>query len=287
MDDPQWRFGHNELESRLNVRGELKRLKRDPIEPLLRALGKEPRELDRDLGLRDDFSRYRKAYRLYYLSVDRFLHEMSLAVRWSKGAYYAWRYGCKYTPGERKIAGRYNQVSRFLELDFLTCLLYARILLDRTVSLARYFLKGDNLPSFTSFADHKKFFERQGAPCGELHEYAVYVRERTKWFDMPLKVVRDKFLVHAGPKHSWVFGFPGRGYELGLGILLPTEPERPLARVKLIHVSIPQLTREMEQFLTWFCGYAVRAIGQPSGRLLGRESATGAGRAGTHGVPEP
>jgi hypothetical protein len=149
-----------------------------------------------------------------------------------------------------------------LEFDFFNCLLHARILLDRTIALSRYFLKENNPPSFGSFSEQKKFFRRRKQPYGSHEEYADHIREKTDWFDMPLKIVRDKFLVHAGPKHMRVFGYPGRGREFGLTIVLPNSPnpDKPLERVKAIVVSIPELARDMESFLKWFCDYGLRML---------------------------
>jgi hypothetical protein len=259
MDNSEWLLGHQPLESKLNVRAELKRLRQDPIEPLIQALGKEPGYLI----LQDEFSRYLEAYYFYYLSLDRFFHEMSVAVRWGKGPHLVRKYGGKYTPSQRKLAAQYNKIARFLEFDFFNCLLYARMLLDRTIALSRHFLKGANLPSFTSFNDHKKFFQRQKTPYGGFEEYAAYIREQTDWFDTPLKAVRDKFLVHTGPQHLRVFGYPSNGYEIRLMIMVPNgnDPEKSLARVKVIEVSIPQLARDIEQFLTWFCAYGLLVLG--------------------------
>src|SRR5215218_9113255 len=136
MEDSEWLLGHTDLRTRINVRKELKRLRYDPLEPLLLELEEEDFAV-----LQNEFSRYRETYYFYYLSLDRFFHEMSLAVRWSKGPYWVRRSGGKYSDSERKLAREYNEVARFLELDFFNCLLYARMLLDRTIALSRYFLK--------------------------------------------------------------------------------------------------------------------------------------------------
>jgi hypothetical protein len=257
MDDSEWLLGHTDIRERINVKKELKRLSYDPLEPLLREIETKDFAI-----LQDEFSRYRETYYFYYLSLDRFFHEMSIAARWSKGPYWVRRSGGKYTASERKLADEYNKISRFLEFDFFNCLLYARMLLDRTIALSRYFLKENNSPSFTSLNEHKKFFLRLKQPFGAHEEYAEYIRNQTTWFDMPLKFVRDKFLVHAGPKHMRIFGYPGGRYELGMMIMLPagSDPNKPLERVKSINVSIPQLASDIEQFLTWFCNYAINAI---------------------------
>lgn len=253
----EWLSGHKSLESPLNVRKHLQRLKRDPLEHLLIKLEAKDHTI-----LETEFSRYRETYRLYYLCVERFLNEMSLTVRWSKGPYWTRRAGGKYTPNERKTAERYNSIARFLELDFFNCLLYARILLDRTIALSRHFLMESKLPSFTSLNQHKKFFQGHKTPYGDHEEYASYIRDQTDWFDTPLKIVRDKFLVHAGPRHMRLFGYPGSGHELGLSILIPDGADRinkPLERVKVIVVSVPELTENLARFLAWFCDYGLKA----------------------------
>src|SRR5437763_7160857 len=105
----EWLSGHKSLESPLNVRKHLQRLKRDPLERLLTRLEAKDQTI-----LETEFSRYRETYRLYYLCVERFLKEMSLTVRWSKGPYWTRRVGGKYRPNERKIAERNIFIAWFL-----------------------------------------------------------------------------------------------------------------------------------------------------------------------------
>ncbi len=255
MYKSDWLLGHKPIDRRLNVKKELKRLSRDPLEPLLQAMGKIPDFVI----LQDEFSRYREMYYFYYLSLDRFLHENSIAVRWMNGTYDVRKQGGKYTSAQRKLADNYCMINRFLEVDFFNCILYARMLLDRTIALSRYFLEGDNLPSFTSFNDHKRFFQRQKLSYGEYEDYAAYIREQTDWFEMPLKITRDKFLVHAGKQHIKNFGYTNKN-ELSLIIDIPSAnfPNEPSENV--IIVSIPQLAQDMETFLIWFSDFGLRVF---------------------------
>ena len=97
----------------------------------------------------------------------------------------------------------------------------------------------------------------------EAHEeYAQYIRNETDWFEMRLKAVRDKFVVHAAPKHMRFLGYPAGGYELDLNIILPDgeDSQKPLAKVKLISVNALRLSYDIEKFLKWFCRYALTAL---------------------------
>ncbi len=180
--------GHKPLHRRLNYRKELRRLRNDPLAPLIAAFGGD-RRLPR--VFQDTISRYEETYECYYLCLSRFLPEQSLAARWRNGPHYRLRYGRRYTPRDSELARRFNTIAPFLYLDFYNCLLWARILLDRIVALSRYFLTGQTLPSFHSFSDHRKFFVKRTASYGGHEDYARYIRDQTEWFDMPIKHVRD------------------------------------------------------------------------------------------------
>jgi hypothetical protein len=258
MEESEWILGHKPVERRLNIGKELKRFRHDPLDQFIRVFDQRS-----DFHfMQNEFTRYREAYYFYYLSLKRFLPEMSIAVRWRNGPYFVLKYGGKYTPTQRRLADQYNKISQFLEFDCFSCLLYARMLLDRTIALSRHFLKGGKLPSFTSFNEHKKFFQKLNQPYGKHEEYAEHMRANTAWFDLPVKLIRDKFLVHAGPQHMRIFGYPAIGYEYDLIVLLPSgpDPDKPLAQVKSITLSIPRLARDIEEFLTWFCRYGIKTI---------------------------
>jgi hypothetical protein len=255
MKTQQLIFGHQPLQTKINVTKELKRLRRDPLGDLIVAMGKTP-----NFVIQDEISRYLETYYFFYLCIDRFLHEMSIARRWDQSVYYTNKYGDKYTPSQRIIANKYNLIHQFIELDFFTCIIYARMLLDRAISISRHFIKGQTLPSFTSFNDHKKFFLRLKTQYGQFEEYAKYIREETEWFNMPLKIVRDKFIVHQGPQHIRNIGSAGFGPELF--IMIPDEEagSKDFSRVKPILLNIPQLAHDVHSFLTWFNKYGLSSL---------------------------
>ncbi|NVM23058.1 MAG: hypothetical protein HWN68_14905 [Desulfobacterales bacterium] len=252
-------LGHEPLEQRLNIRKELTRIRKDPLDQFLKALG-----YDTIRVFSNDLTRYVDAYWFYYLSMDRYLREMSIAARYSRGPEWVRRSGGKqrYTDSQRKLAKEYNAIARFLEFDLTNCLIHTRILLDRMIALSRRFLSFKRLPSFSSFNGHKKFFAKLSEPFGEYEEYAEYIRNNTDWFDMPIKAVRDKFVVHSAPKHMRFLGYPSDGYELDLNIILPDagDCEKPFSKVKVIRVNVLRMSYDIEEFLKWFNDYGLRAI---------------------------
>jgi hypothetical protein len=258
MEKSQFRMGHDPIGRRPNISAELMRLGRDPLEELLEVI---------DAGaphvLSNPRSRYREAYYFYFLSLDRYLREMSVAAGYSKGPKWIRRSGGRqqFSPGQRKLAKQYKQVAPFLEFDLVNCLIHSRILLDRVAGVSQSFLTGHNLPSFTSFTKHKKFFVDLREPYGLHEEYAEYIRKQTDWFEMPLLEVRDKFVVHAAHKHMRFLGY-GSDHELDLVIILPDDvkTEKPLASVKWITVNALRLSYDMEKLLKWMCQYGLAAL---------------------------
>jgi hypothetical protein len=77
---------------------------------------------------------------------------------------------------------------------------------------------------------------------------------------MPLKAVRDKYLVHSASKHMRFMGMPNN-HEVELTIMLPDgpDPEKPLLKVKVIRVNALRMSYDIEQFLSWFCRYAAKS----------------------------
>ena len=80
MDTLDFLLGHEPIGRRFNIKNELQRLRRNPLDPLLALLDKGEFHL-----ISNNFSRYREAYRFYYLSFARYLPAMSIAARYSHG----------------------------------------------------------------------------------------------------------------------------------------------------------------------------------------------------------
>lgn len=176
MSKPNWILGNEPVPERLNVKAELKRFRENPVLPLLLVIKALPEENSPRI-LENEVSRYLEAYEFYYLSLERFIPEMSIALRWDRGLRWVRGRGRKYTPTQRKLADRYHAVKKFIVYDFFNCLLHARILLDRLTPLSRYFLDpiDGQQPSFTSFNKHRQFFKGLKSPFGRHEEYAAYI----------------------------------------------------------------------------------------------------------------
>ncbi|TWI43002.1 hypothetical protein IP92_05336 [Pseudoduganella flava] len=86
-------LGHRPLGKRPNVRKEVARIRRNPLEPWFERLGH-----DSDPILSTHISRYRDAYQLYFLSTRRFLTNTSVVARYMSSAYYARKCRVVYTP---------------------------------------------------------------------------------------------------------------------------------------------------------------------------------------------
>ena len=242
---------NNPLKKRINVRNEIKRIRIDPLQNYLETAYKntEPG------GIRD---RYEYAYYLYMRSMERIFEQISTSIRYNKGPYNAKQCGRKFTPGQKKIADKRRKLRPYFELDIATGLLQARILLDKLVGLSRSFLKGPKLPSFTSFSNHKKFLLNEKNEISGHAEYVRYFREETDWFDLSIKYIRDKFLVHQGPKH-WMFHGIGSVDEnnICLSIILFQDDKDNNVEEKLIHFNPWKMSYDIEIFLSWFSNYAL------------------------------
>jgi len=91
--------------------------------------------------------------------------------------------------------------------------------------------------------------------------------------------VRDKLIVHSGPKHWRFFGIGWEGDDLSVFFVLTDQSGRrePIAEARHIHLSVWQLSYNIEAFLTWFTGYAIRALQAKEANKLFNRTPNGAG----------
>lgn len=227
----------------VNIKNTIKEIRHNPLFPLISYLKGNDILF---VTIQDEFTKHIQTYEFYFRSVERFLKNMSISRRWENNCKYVLKYGGKYSKQQKLISEKHKKVKFYLELDFFNCIIYARILMDRTISLARYFIDEKILPSFTSFNDHNKYFLKQKNIYGKHEDYAKYIREKTEWFDVPLKVIRDKFLVHAGPKHTQVFGWPDT---FNLDLIVRPISQKQDSQNEIIIINIVNLAGEIKTFL--------------------------------------
>lgn len=247
-------LGNAPVDSRLNVEQEIRRFRRDPLEPLIQHLGES-------IVIHGESGRYYRAYDFYALSLERILRHISIGRRFRARVRPHYGRGWRLTDSQKAISKLYREQRPFFELDFTNYLIHARILMDRTIAFGRRFLEGDRLPSFTSFAEHKKFLKRSLDALADQHRpYQEYIVSQTDWFDMPLKFVRDKLMVHTRPKHFLFLGYPS-DHDLEM-MFIPAQHERPddLSSCTSLKFSVRRLAWDIETFLDWYSKYALAAL---------------------------
>lgn len=253
---PEMIVGHIPVTDRMNVKNELRRFRFDPLRGYLAMLDDITAEM-----FHGDVGRYVQAFYWYALSISRVLEHCSIARRWDREL--RWHPAAiKYSKRKSQIARKRRASRPYQELDYQDLIIYTCILLDRTISLSRRFLRGRRLPSFTSFKNHKAFLRKQKNGLDiEFHDYADHIASTTDWFEIPLKVLRDKYLMHSSEKHMSYFGWSTDGqWDLEMSTIIGASrhQDNPLEKPKLISFSPRRLARDVEAFLLWFSKYAMR-----------------------------
>lgn len=249
---PDMVVGHKAITETLNVKKESRRFKKDPLENLIHTIG------DRGaVFMKGDIGRYLQAYSWYSLCLKRCFEHISLARRADSELRYHPR-NEKYSKRQKQIAKQYNATRPYLELDYQNLIIHACILLDRTITMSRRFLVGGRLPSFTSFNKHVEFLSKNPNALGLLHnEYQEKLSSCSEWYNIPLKVLRDKYLMHSSEMHMAFFGWSETNWDLEMITIIPAKPNQdgPLKNVKWICFTPRQLARNIEGFLKWFAVY--------------------------------
>ena len=247
--------GNHPVEEPMNLRKEIRRFQVDPFNPLIEFIGHT------ELVAHGDIGRYYRSFEFYALSLERVLCAISVGRRFQSQVrpYYGGRR--KFSQRQRAISHQYRGQRRFFELDFTNYLIHARILLDRIIGISRRFLVGEILPSFSSFNSHKKFLHNHIDAFGSTHsEYCNKIVMKTDWFDMPIRAVRDKMLVHTPPKHFLFLAYPN-DHDLEMIIILHKEREHEqFGNSRWVSFSVRRIARDIEEFLIWYNSYALNAI---------------------------
>jgi len=247
-------LGNKPVDSVLNTEREIRRFRRDPLEQLLDHLGES-------LVIHGESGRYYRAYDFYTHSLERVLRHISVGRRFQSQVRPYYGGGRRLADGQKAISQLYRQHRPFFELDFTNYLIHARILMDRAIAFGRRFLEGDRLPSFTSFANHKRFLKRLPDALAERHKpYQERIVSQTEWFDMPLKFVRDKLMVHTAPRHFLFLGYPSSHDLEMMFISAQRERNDGFNSASCIKFSVRRLARDIEEFLDWYSEYALDAV---------------------------
>jgi len=251
--------GNQPVEAPLNLKDEIRRFRIDPLSPLIDFLG------DDKLVVHGDTGRYYRAYDYYALALERVLCAISVGRRFQSQVQPYYGGGREFSPQQCSISRQYRDQRRFFELDFTNYLIHSRILLDRTIGITHRFLTGAKLPSFSSFNNHKKFFRKHSEVFGSTHsEYCNKIIMNTDWFDMPIKAVRDKLLVHTPPEHFLFLGYPNN-HDMEM-IFILNRKHKQFGTERWVSFSVRRIARDIEGFLTWYNSYALNAIRKTIGK---------------------
>jgi hypothetical protein len=248
-------LGDEPVQARLNLAAELRLLRRDPLGPVLDLI-----KNDEAVVLHRDAGRYVQALEFYVLSAERCLLNISIGTRYYRQVTPYLGGHRRLTPRRRLLSRQYSARARFFRLDLMNLLLHSRILLDRTITFSRRFLLGPELPSFSSFADHRKFFQKRPDALSPRHlSYARHIAQQTSWFDM-LKSVRDKIVVHIGPPHFQFVTYPS-SHDMGMFFALDNrQPWADYPQASSVTFSARRTIQNVREFLTWYSDYTVGAL---------------------------
>lgn len=241
--------GHAAVEDSLNVQGELKRFSQNPLAPLIKNLWADSSDL-----IKDDIGRLTESYSWYVMCLKRCLEHMSISRRWYAEVKYHPK-NKKYSERQRFVSERYWSSTPYMLLDYQNLIVHACMLLDRSVTLTRRFLTGGSLPSFTSFNKHLDFLEKNpDALASELEAYRSLILSCKPWFQVPLKVLRDKYLMHSAEEHMNFLGWGKSDWDMELVTFIPRDPrqEKLLKDMKVICFTPRRLARDIESYLLEF-----------------------------------
>lgn len=244
---PDLVVGHAAVKESLNVEKESKRFSSDPMAPLIDRLRADSSKL-----LKDDIDRYLESYSWYLMCLKRCFEHMSISRRWHAEVKYHPK-NKKFSERQRLISKRYWEATPYMMLDYQNLILHVCMLLDRSVTLTRRFLSGGALPSFTSFSKHIDFLEKNPGSLAAEHEpYRSLILSCKPWFRVPLKVLRDKYLMHSAEDHMASLVWGESDWDMELVTMIPRVPrqEKPLQDIKVICFSPRRVARDIEAFFT-------------------------------------
>ncbi len=101
----------------------------------------------------------------------------------------------KWTPEEICLFEERQKLYYQMTLDYESFVIFAEVLMNKIERIARLLIGRENIPSFNSFSDHKKYFLKATFPYTPKEDYAQLIREQTDWYDNCLKSARDKLII--------------------------------------------------------------------------------------------
>jgi hypothetical protein len=211
-----------------------------------------------------DVDRCFEAYHLYALSAERYLRELKIVLKYRSGAGFKLESRTPFTDGERKIAKEYHKIKKYIKLDFTDTIIRARILLDKIAVLSRYFVDSPDQWPVRSFADQCKKFKADNHSFNKDDQYVKHVSTETEWFEIPLKLIRDDYIVHRSQPHIAFDGLHwGENNKFtDLNFIVLNHEEKGKGMQSHVIISIRRLIRDIYKFLNWFAVYGKDRLNQ-------------------------
>jgi len=187
------------------------------------------------------------------------------------------------SPEDWELYHHQNVLMTQLQLDYESFIIFARILMDKSVAIAKLLLDDNRIP-IKSFNDHKDFFLRpSNIPYHLNDEYGRLVREQTDWFDNCLKPTRDKVMVHSnvpwtGTHESSEGGIQFMRTNILSGQSLELEHERMINLKHRYRPIYPELDKidTLWEIIEFFMNHNVKLEPEDAGKLYQTIEKTGA-----------
>ncbi|PJZ66063.1 hypothetical protein CH371_11150 [Leptospira wolffii] len=249
-------FGHKSVSDKFNLKDELKQLKINPFSSLIDRIDPDAWGFIKSEGVR-----LVQSYEWYSFSLERVLTQISLARRYGK-MLDNYKIGKPYTTYQRKLTADFRMMVKFNELDYQNLIIHAVLFLNRTLAISRLCWQDSLKPSFTSFNNHKVFLKKNREHMQKSALYADGFLNKTEWYEIPLKILRDKFLMHAAEPHSSMIAWGKSDWDLDYIVMIPAErkQEKIFEKVKLIQFSARRLQKDIDSYLAWLIDYANQRI---------------------------
>lgn len=151
----------------------------------------------------------------FYSCLERLLTEASLSRRHER-IYWKIRYHEKLTERELLFSKKCNEKCKYITLDYENFILHTKIYFDGMAYITKFFFNFEKKPSNKSFSEHRKFFLRDENIPYYDEVYASKIRNDLAWWDIFIKFIRDKLIIHRTMKHLKSITYQGAGDNIAI-----------------------------------------------------------------------
>lgn len=91
-----------------------------------------------------------------------------------------------------------------------------------------------------------------------MREYSDYIVDETDWFEIPLKLLRDKYLMHTSEKHLNFLGCRNN-WNLELTVWI-SKKSGDLSNVKVVCFNPRRLARDIHNYLNFISKFGLQKL---------------------------